>query len=60
LVGSTAVATMLHSPVARLAAECPLAAVVIVYWSTDQPVEFLAIRKVRTMEFRWASPRSAC
>jgi len=52
----TAVATMLLlAPLLGLLPNATLAAVVIVYSvGLIQPVEFLAIRKVRTMEFRWA------
>ena len=51
-----AVATMLLlAPLLGLLPHAALAAVVIVYSvGLIQPAEFLAIRKVRTMEFRWA------
>jgi len=51
-----AVATMLLlAPLLGLLPNATLAAVVIVYSvGLIQPREFLAIRKVRTMEFRWA------
>jgi high affinity sulfate transporter 1 len=51
-----AVATMLWlAPLLGLLPNATLAAVVIVYSvGLIQPMEFLAIRKVRTMEFRWA------
>ena len=43
------------SPLLGLLPNATLAAVVIVYSvGLIHPVEFLAIRKVRTMEFRWA------
>jgi sulfate permease, SulP family len=52
----TAVATMLLlAPLLGLLPNATLAAVVIVYSvGLIQPMEFLVIRKVRTMEFRWA------
>lgn len=51
-----AVATMLLlAPLLGLMPNATLAAVVIVYSvGLIRPAEFLAIRKVRTMEFRWA------
>ena len=56
VTAGTAVATMiLLAPVLGLLPNATLAAVVIVYSvGLIQPAEFLAIRKVRTMEFRWA------
>ena len=56
VTAGTAAATMLLlAPLLGLLPNATLAAVVIVYSvGLIQPVEFLAIRKVRTMEFRWA------
>jgi MFS superfamily sulfate permease-like transporter len=56
VTAGTAVATMLLlAPVLGLLPNATLAAVVIVYSvGLIQPAEFIAIRKVRTMEFRWA------
>jgi high affinity sulfate transporter 1 len=56
VTAGTAVATMLLlAPVLGLMPHATLAAVVIVYSvGLIQPAEFLAIRGVRTMEFRWA------
>ena len=56
VVASSAVATMLLlAPLLGLLPHATLAAVVIVYTvGLIQPREFLAIRTVRTMEFRWA------
>jgi high affinity sulfate transporter 1 len=56
VTAAAAVATMLLlAPVLGLLPNATLAAIVIVYSvGLIQPVEFLAIRKVRTMEFRWA------
>ncbi len=56
VTAGTAVATMLLlAPLLGLLPNATLAAVVIVYSvGLIQPVEFLAIHKVRTMEFRWA------
>jgi SulP family sulfate permease len=56
VTAGTAVATMLLlAPILGLLPNATLAAIVIVYSvGLIQPVEFLAIRKVRTMEFRWA------
>jgi len=56
VTAATAVATMvLLAPVLGLLPNATLAAVVIVYSvGLIQPAEFVAIRKVRTMEFRWA------
>lgn len=56
VTASTAAATMLLlAPLLGLLPNATLAAVVIVYSvGLIQPVEFAAIRKVRTMEFRWA------
>jgi high affinity sulfate transporter 1 len=56
VTAGTAVATMLLlAPLLGLLPNATLAAVVIVYSvGLIQPLEFLAIRKVRTMEFRWA------
>jgi len=52
----TAVATMLLlAPLLGLLPNAALAAIVIVYSvGLIQPAEFAAIRRVRTMEFRWA------
>jgi SulP family sulfate permease len=56
VTAGTSVATMLLlAPFLGLMPNATLAAVVIVYSvGLIQPAEFLAIRKVRTMEFRWA------
>ena len=56
VTAGVALATMLFlAPLLGLLPHATLAAVVIVYSIVlIQPVEFLAIRKVRTMEFRWA------
>ena len=56
VTASTAAATMLLlAPVLGLLPYATLAAVVIVYSvGLIQPAEFVAIRKVRRMEFRWA------
>lgn len=56
VTASAAAATMLLlAPLLGLLPNPALAAVVIVYSvGLIQPLEFLAIRKVRTMEFRWA------
>jgi high affinity sulfate transporter 1 len=56
VTAGAALATMLLlAPLLGLMPHATLAAVVIFYSVTlIQPVEFLAIRKVRTMEFRWA------
>ena len=56
VTAGTAAATMLLlAPLLALLPNATLAAVVIVYsLGLIQPVDFLAIRKVRTMEFRWA------
>jgi anti-anti-sigma factor len=56
VTAGAAVATMLlFAPVLGLMPHAVLAAVVIVYSvGLIQPAEFLAIRNVRTMEFRWA------
>ncbi len=56
VTAGAAVATMLLlAPLLGLLPNATLAAVVIVYSvGLIQPAEFLAIRKVRTMEFRWA------
>ena len=56
VTASAAAATMLLlAPLLGLLPNATLAAVVIVYSiGLIQPVEFLAIRSVRTMEFRWA------
>ena len=56
VTAGTAVATMLLlAPILGLLPYATLAAVVIVYSvGLIQPAEFGAIRKVRTMEFRWA------
>ena len=53
--GSAAATMLLLAPLLGLLPNATLAAVVIVYSvGLIQPAEFLAIRKVRTMEFRWA------
>lgn len=56
VTAGTAAATMLLlAPLLGFLPNATLAAVVIVYsLGLIQPVEFLAIRNVRTMEFRWA------
>jgi high affinity sulfate transporter 1 len=56
VTASVALATMLIlAPVLGLLPHATLAAIVIVYSvGLIQPAEFRAIRKVRTMEFRWA------
>jgi sulfate permease, SulP family len=56
ITASTAAATMLLlAPLLGLLPHATLAAVVIVYSvGLIQPAEFAAIRKVRSMEFRWA------
>jgi SulP family sulfate permease len=56
VTASTALATMLFlAPILGLMPNATLAAVVIVYSvGLIKPSEFLAIRGVRTMEFRWA------
>jgi high affinity sulfate transporter 1 len=56
VTAATAAATMLLlAPLLGLLPNATLAAIVIVYSvGLIQPLEFLAIRKVRTMEFRWA------
>ncbi|HEX4524745.1 MAG TPA: SulP family inorganic anion transporter [Casimicrobiaceae bacterium] len=56
VTAGVAVATMLLlAPLLGLLPHATLAAIVIVYSvGLIQPLEFLAIRKVRTMEFRWA------
>jgi sulfate permease, SulP family len=56
VTAGTSVATMLLlAPLLGLMPNATLAAVVIVYSvGLIQPAEFLAIRKVRSMEFRWA------
>ena len=56
VTAGTALATMLLlAPLLGLLPNATLAAVVIVYSAgLIQPMEFRAIRKVRTMEFRWA------
>jgi sulfate permease, SulP family len=56
VTASAAAGTMLLlAPVLGLLPQATLAAIVIVYSvGLIQPVEFLAIRRVRTMEFRWA------
>jgi high affinity sulfate transporter 1 len=53
--GAAAAVMLLLAPVLGFLPNATLAAVVIVYSvGLIQPVEFLAIRRVRTMEFRWA------
>ena len=56
VTAGAALATMLLlAPLLGLMPHATLAAVVIVYSvGLIQPMEFLAIRRVRTMEFRWA------
>ncbi len=56
VTAGAAIATMLFlAPLLGLLPHATLAAVVIVYSvGLIQPAEFLAIRQVRTMEFRWA------
>jgi anti-anti-sigma factor len=56
VTAAAAAATMLLlAPLLGLLPNATMAAVVIAYSvGLIQPVEFLAIRKVRTMEFRWA------
>jgi high affinity sulfate transporter 1 len=56
VTAATALATMLLlAPILGLLPNATLAAVVIVYSvGLVQPAEFLAIRNVRSMEFRWA------
>jgi MFS superfamily sulfate permease-like transporter len=56
VTAAAALATMLFlAPLLGLLPQAVLAAVVIVYSvGLIQPAEFYAIRKVRTMEFRWA------
>ena len=56
VTAGAAVATMLLlAPVIGLMPHATLAAVVIVYSvGLIQPAEFMAIRNIRTMEFRWA------
>jgi high affinity sulfate transporter 1 len=52
---AAAAVMLLLAPVLGFLPNATLAAVVIVYSvGLIQPVEFLAIRRVRTMEFRWA------
>jgi high affinity sulfate transporter 1 len=53
--GAAAATMLLLAPLLGLLPNATLAAVVIVYSvGLIQPVEFRAIRRVRTMEFRWA------
>ena len=53
--GVAAATMLLLAPILGLLPQATLAAIVIVYSvGLIQPAEFLAIRKVRTMEFRWA------
>ena len=53
--GASVATMLLLAPLLGLLPNATLAAVVIVYSvGLIQPVEFLAIRKVRRMEFRWA------
>ena len=53
--GVAAATMLLLAPLLGLLPHATLAAIVIVYSvGLIQPAEFLAIRKVRTMEFRWA------
>ncbi|MBK7024719.1 MAG: SulP family inorganic anion transporter [Sulfuritalea sp.] len=54
--GAAAATMLLLAPLLGLLPNATLAAVVIVYSvGLIQPAEFTAIRKVRTMEFRWAA-----
>lgn len=54
--GAAAATMLLLAPLLGLLPNATLAAVVIVYSvGLIQPAEFAAIRKVRTMEFRWAA-----
>ena len=54
--GAAAATMLLLAPLLGLLPHATLAAVVIVYSvGLIQPAEFAAIRKVRTMEFRWAA-----
>jgi len=54
--GAAAATMLLLAPLLGLLPNATLAAVVIVYSvGLIQPMEFAAIRKVRTMEFRWAA-----
>ena len=54
--GAAAATMLLLAPLLGLLPNATLAAVVIVYSvGLIQPLEFAAIRKVRTMEFRWAA-----
>ena len=54
-VGAAAATMLLLAPLLGLLPHATLAALVIVYSvGLIQPAEFVAIRKVRTMEFRWA------
>jgi len=53
--GAAALTMLLLAPVLGLLPQTSLAAVVIVYSvGLIQPSEFIAIRRIRTMEFRWA------
>jgi len=53
--GTAGLTMLLLAPLLGLLPQATLAAVVIVYSvGLIQPQEFIAIRKVRTMEFRWA------
>ena len=53
--GATVLTMLFLAPAIGLMPQATLAAVVIVYsMGLIQPKEFLAIRRVRTMEFRWA------
>jgi high affinity sulfate transporter 1 len=53
--GVAAATMLLLAPLLGLLPHATLAAIVIVYSvGLIQPAEFLAVRKVRTMEFRWA------
>ena len=53
--GAAAAVMLLLAPVLGFLPQATLAAVVIVYSvGLIQPAEFVAIRRVRTMEFRWA------
>jgi sulfate permease, SulP family len=54
-VGAAAATMLLLAPLLGMMPQATLAAIVITYSvGLIQPAEFLAIRRVRTMEFRWA------
>jgi MFS superfamily sulfate permease-like transporter len=62
VTAATAVATMLLlAPLLGRLPNAALAAIVIVYSvGLIQPAEFIAIRRIRTMEFRWALAAAIC